>query len=72
MGKNYARPVNTRKLPNVFNKQQLIDLFSKIEEPNIFMGSMMALFCGLRIGVMLIWFRIKSLLKKVKVLKIGL
>ena len=50
MGKNYARPVNTRKLPNVFNKQQLIDLFSKIEEPNIFMGSMMALFCGLRIG----------------------
>lgn len=39
-----------RKLPNVFNKQQLTELFTVIEETDIFMASLMALFCGLRIG----------------------
>jgi len=38
-----------RKLPNVLNKKQLIELFSVIEETDVFMASMLALFCGLRI-----------------------
>ncbi|MCF7861094.1 tyrosine-type recombinase/integrase [Candidatus Woesearchaeota archaeon] len=50
MGFNYGRPNNSRKLPNVFNKKQLAKLFSEIEEVNIFMGSLIALFCGLRIS----------------------
>ncbi len=39
-----------RKLPNVLNKKQLIELFSVIEESDVFMASLLALFCGLRIG----------------------
>ena len=50
MGHNYARPTNNRKLPNIFNKKQLVDLFSVIDDSNIFMGCFIALFCGLRIS----------------------
>lgn len=39
-----------RKLPNVFNKKQLIELFTVIEETDIFIASLLALFCGLRIS----------------------
>ncbi|MCF7861848.1 tyrosine-type recombinase/integrase [Candidatus Woesearchaeota archaeon] len=46
----YGRPNNARKLPNVFNKKQLAKLFSEFEEVNVFMGSLIALFCGLRIS----------------------
>ena len=37
-----------RKLPNVFNKKQLIKLFSSIEETDTFIASLLALCCGLR------------------------
>ncbi|RLE38009.1 hypothetical protein DRJ17_05275 [Candidatus Woesearchaeota archaeon] len=51
MGKNYARPnANKRSLPNVFNKKQLIKLFEEIDDTTVFMGCMIALFCGLRIS----------------------
>lgn len=50
MSKNYARPIKPRSLPNVFNKKQLIQLFEVIEDNNVFMGSLIALFCGLRIS----------------------
>ncbi len=50
MGKNFGRPNTSRTLPNVFNKQQLIKLFSAIEETEVFMGCLIALFCGLRIS----------------------
>ena len=39
-----------RKLPNVFSKKQLVELFSNINEMDVFMGTIIALFCGLRIG----------------------
>jgi len=39
-----------RKLPNVFNKKQLIDLFSCIKETDVFIGALIALCCGLRIA----------------------
>jgi len=50
MGKNFARPSVNRKLPNVFNKKQLINLFEVMDNPHIFIGSLLALFCGLRIS----------------------
>lgn len=50
MGRNFARPSKNRKLPNVFNKKQLINLFEVIDNPHIFVGSLIALFCGLRIS----------------------
>jgi len=50
MGVNYARPTKARKLPNIFNKKQLISLFEVIDDSNIFMGCFIALFCGLRIS----------------------
>ena len=39
-----------RKLPNVLNKRQILDLFSVIYETDIFMACLIALFCGLRIS----------------------
>ena len=39
-----------RKLPNVFNKKQLINLFAEIKETDVFMACLIALFCGLRIS----------------------
>ena len=39
-----------RKLPNVLNKKQLLDLFSSIEETDVFIGSLLALCCGLRVS----------------------
>lgn len=39
-----------RKLPNVFNKKQLLNLFSCIEETDIFIACLLALCCGLRIS----------------------
>ena len=51
MGKNFARPNATkRKLPNIFNKKQLIALFESMDDTHVFMGAMIALFCGLRIS----------------------
>ena len=48
-GKNQNEGKN-RRLPNVFNKKQLIELFTSIEETDIFMACLIALFCGLRIS----------------------
>jgi integrase len=48
-GKNQHEGKN-RKLPNVLNKKQLVELFTAIEETDVFMASLLALFCGLRIG----------------------
>ncbi|PIN81520.1 hypothetical protein COV13_00900 [Candidatus Woesearchaeota archaeon CG10_big_fil_rev_8_21_14_0_10_32_9] len=39
-----------RILPNVFNKKQLLDLFTAIEETDIFIACLVSLFCGLRIS----------------------
>ena len=39
-----------RVLPNVFNKKQLTDLFTSIEETDVLIGCALALFCGLRIS----------------------
>ena len=39
-----------RKLPNVLNKKQLIQLFETIDETDIFIASLLALCCGLRIS----------------------
>ena len=39
-----------RKLPNVLNKKQLIQLFSVIERMDVFVATLLALFCGLRIS----------------------
>lgn len=50
MNHNYARPNNYRTLPNVLNKKQLLTLFEEIEDNQVFMGCLIALFCGLRIG----------------------
>jgi|GEM_PF-1161935 len=50
MGKNFARPSNNRKLPNIFNKKQLLALFEAMDDSHVFIGSLLALFCGLRIS----------------------
>jgi integrase/recombinase XerD len=50
MGKNFARPNTNRKLPNIFNKKQLLALFEAIDDSQVFMGCLVALFCGLRIS----------------------
>jgi len=39
-----------RILPNVFNKKQLLDLFTAIEETDVFIACLVSLFCGLRIS----------------------
>jgi len=39
-----------RKLPNVLNKKQLLSLFEVIDEVDIFVACITALFCGLRIS----------------------
>ncbi len=39
-----------RKLPNVLNKKQLLQLFSTIEETDVFVGALLALCCGLRLS----------------------
>lgn len=39
-----------RKLPNVFNKKQLLNLFDVIVETDVFVASLLALCCGLRIS----------------------
>lgn len=46
----FGRPNNSRKLPNILNKKQLLALFESIEDSHVFMGSIIALFCGLRIS----------------------
>ena len=47
----FGRPnAHKRTLPNVFNKKQLIALFENLSDSSIFMGAMIALFCGLRIS----------------------
>ena len=50
MGKNFARPSNKRKIPNILNKKQLIGLFESIDDNDVFIGCLIALFCGLRIS----------------------
>src|SRR3989338_8059054 len=40
----------SRKLPNVFNKEQLLQLFNNIEEPDVMLGTFLGAFCGLRIS----------------------
>jgi integrase/recombinase XerD len=50
MGRNYARPSKNRKLPNVFNRKQLVKLFEAIDDIHVFMACLIALFCGLRIS----------------------
>ena len=50
MGKNYARSNTKRKLPNIFNKKQLLALFESIDDSQVFVGCILALFCGLRIS----------------------
>ena len=49
-GKNQNEGKN-RTLPNVFNKKQLLELFTAIEETDIFVACLLALFCGLRINL---------------------
>ncbi|MFA4886967.1 MAG: tyrosine-type recombinase/integrase [Candidatus Nanoarchaeia archaeon] len=39
-----------RKLPNVFNKEQLLELFKHIEEPDVMLATLLGAFCGLRLG----------------------
>ena len=39
-----------RKLPNVFSKKQLLELFSTIKETDVFIGALLGLCCGLRIS----------------------
>lgn len=39
-----------RRLPNVLNKKQLIQIFSIIEEIDVFIGCLLALCCGLRVS----------------------
>ena len=48
-GKNRYEGKN-RRLPNVLNKKQLLKLFSEIQETDVFMACLIALFCGLRIS----------------------
>lgn len=49
-GKNFARPNNHRKIPNVLSKSQLLKIFESILEVDVFMACLTALFCGLRIS----------------------
>lgn len=53
MGKRIARPNTKRKLPNVMNKKQLLQLFEVIDDTHMFMGCLLALSCGLRISEVL-------------------
>jgi len=39
-----------QKLPNVFNKEQITQVFSAIDEPDLMMAVSLGLFCGLRNG----------------------
>lgn len=39
-----------RKLPNVLNKKQLLQLFSIIADTDLFIACLLALCCGLRIS----------------------
>ena len=39
-----------RRIPNVFNKEQLLALFKAIEEPDVMMAVLIGTFCGLRLG----------------------
>ena len=48
-GKNQNEGKN-RILPNVFNKKQLLELFTAIEETDVFIACLLSLFCGLRIS----------------------
>ena len=50
MGMNFGRPSNNRDIPNVLNRKQLYNLFSQIDNPHVFMGCIISLFCGLRIS----------------------
>ena len=40
----------SRKLPNVFSKEQLLEIFKVIEEPDVMLAVIIGAFCGLRIG----------------------
>ena len=46
----FGRPNTSRKLPNILNKKQLLALFEQIDDVHVFMGCIIALFCGLRIS----------------------
>ncbi|OIO63013.1 hypothetical protein AUJ83_01905 [Candidatus Woesearchaeota archaeon CG1_02_33_12] len=46
---NYIKR-DRQKLPNVFNKTQLIDLFDCIDNPQTMIGAGLGFFCGLRIS----------------------
>jgi integrase len=46
----YGRPNNHRRIPNVFSKKQLLQIFEKIEEVDAFVACLITLFCGLRIS----------------------
>jgi integrase/recombinase XerD len=46
----FGRPNTKRKLPNIFNKKQLVALFETMDDTHVFMRSLIALFCGLRIS----------------------
>jgi integrase/recombinase XerD len=39
-----------RRLPNVFNRAQLIDLFKAVDDADVMLAIVIATFCGLRIG----------------------
>jgi integrase len=39
-----------RRIPNVFNKEQLVQLLRVIDEPDLMMAVLLGLFCGLRNG----------------------
>tara|TARA_Y100000310_G_scaffold300204_1_gene335680 strand:- start:435 stop:1175 length:741 start_codon:yes stop_codon:yes gene_type:complete len=41
---------NGRKLPNVLSKKQLLTLFQEIQETEVFIASLLALCCGLRVS----------------------
>src|SRR3989344_8940273 len=40
----------SRRLPNVFNKEQLLQLLKSIEEPDVMIAVLLGAFCGLRIS----------------------
>jgi len=39
-----------RKIPTVFNKEQLLQVFKSIDDPRLMMACLLGLFCGLRNG----------------------
>ncbi|MEK6955477.1 MAG: hypothetical protein AABW52_02365 [Nanoarchaeota archaeon] len=47
---NRTKIPQSRKIPNVFNKEQLLEIFKTIEEPDIMLAVLLGSFCGLRIG----------------------